>query len=77
MPFELNMRVYSTATYRKGLRIAFKILRRKFVMEIKTSGIGALEVFTFIFIGLSTILVILGVKTISESMEYPAERFSQ
>ena len=77
MPFELNMRVYLTATYRKGLSIAFKKLRRKFVMEIKTSGIGALEVFTFIFVGLSTILIILGVKAASESMEYTVERFSK
>ena len=46
-------------------------------MEIKTSGIGALEVFTFIFVGLSTILIILGVKAASESMEYTVERFSQ
>lgn len=46
-------------------------------MEIKTSGIGALEVFTFIFVGLSTILVILAVKTVSESMEYTVERFSK
>ena len=46
-------------------------------MEIKTSGIDALEFFTFIFVGLSTILVILGVKAASESMEYTVERFSQ
>ena len=77
MPFELNMRVYLTATYRKGLSIAFKKLRRKFVMEIKTSGIDALVFFTVIFVGLSTILVILGVKAESENMEYTVERFSQ
>ena len=45
-------------------------------MEAVT-GIGAVEIFAFSFVLLAIILVFMGVKTVSQGMEYTVERFGK
>ncbi|NQW00844.1 MAG: SPFH/Band 7/PHB domain protein [Rhodospirillales bacterium] len=41
------------------------------------SGIGAVEIFSFFFAFLGILLVLMGIKTVSQGMEYTVERFGR